>query len=168
MLITSSKNREQASPAFIWAHPGGGIALSAASSNELMVRFAHQFRCIVFSVDYELAPDAKLNKAYRDFIYVFQHVHANHKHYDIDRTKIVIGGDEAGAYICLNAAHLMAAEKRKDRPKMMLLRSPMMATNLKDQKGVTASGELYDRRMKPRNFKRKLVTKSTTISLEIG
>lgn len=152
LLINASKLREQASAALIWAHPGGGIALNAEDCNEFMVRFAHKFRCITFTVDYRLAPETKLAKSHRDFMHAFLHVYANAQHYDVDRSKIVIGGDEAGAFICLSAAQLMAVENRKEKPRLMLLRSPMLATAYDEgmpkkrkvvrKKGVPASAKV--------------------------
>lgn len=151
ILINASKLREQASAAFIWAHPGGGIALSAEDCNEFMVRFAHKFRCITFTVDYRLAPEHKLPKAHRDFMHTFLHVYANAQHYDVDRSKIVIGGDEAGAFICLSAAQLMSIENRKEKPRLMLLRSPMLATAYDD--GLPKKRKVPRKKVAPKSGK---------------
>ena len=149
VLVNASKLREQASAAFIWAHPGGGMALSASDCNEFMIRFAHKYRCITFSVDYRLAPQGKLAKTRRNFMHTFLHVYSNALHYDVDRNKIVIGGDEVGAFICLSAAQLMTLENRKEKPRMMLLRSPMLATAYED--GEDKKIRIFKRRVPPKS-----------------
>ena len=57
VLVNSSKSCAAKSAAFIWAHSGGGFAMSASQHNELMIRWAHKYNCIVFNVDYRLAPE---------------------------------------------------------------------------------------------------------------
>ena len=69
-----------------------------------MFRWAYKYNCIVFNVEYRLAPETKTPGGARDFMHAFLHVYENASTYKIDRNKIVIAGDSGGAYICLMAA----------------------------------------------------------------
>ena len=105
VYVSESTERGANSAALVWAHGGGGVSLSASGENELMIRWAHKYKCIVFNVEYSLAPEWKSPKGPRDFMHTFLHVYENAAKYNVDRTKIVIAGDSGGGFICLEAAY---------------------------------------------------------------
>lgn len=50
-----------------------------------MIRWAHKYKCIVFNVDYRLAPEAKAPAGSRDFMHAFLHVYENSDKYKVDK-----------------------------------------------------------------------------------
>ena len=70
-----------------------------------MIRWAHKYNCVVFNVDYRLAPETPTPGGQRDFMNVVYHVHTNAESLGVDPNNIVIGGDEGGAWICLGAVY---------------------------------------------------------------
>lgn len=82
----------------VWARD---IYLTAKQNNELMIRWAHKYNCIVFNVDYRSAPETNAAGSAKDFMHTFLHVHDNAEKYNIDKSKIVIAGDGGGGYVCI-------------------------------------------------------------------
>lgn len=78
---------------------------TAAADNELMIRWAYKYKCIVFNVEYRLAPEAKAPGGQRDFMHVYLHLLENINKYNVDKKKIVFAGDSGGAYICFGASY---------------------------------------------------------------
>ena len=125
VLVNKSKNCGPNSAAFVYAHRGNAVTLSAKQCNELMVRWAHKYNCVVFNVDYRLAPEAKAPAAQRDFMHAFYHVYNNAADFGVDPNKIAIGGDNGGGWVCIGAAYQMIKDGKSHLPKMMILRSSM-------------------------------------------
>lgn len=130
VIVNKSKQCGPNSAAFVYAHGGYGVALSAKGCNELMVRWAHKYKCVVFNVDYRLAPEVKVPVAQRDFMHAFYHVHDNAASFGVDPTKIVIGGDSGGGWVCMGAAYQMMKDGKSHLPKMMILRSSMHSNTI--------------------------------------
>lgn len=133
VLVNKSKKCGAGSAAFVWAHGGGAVAMSAKQNNELMIRWAHKYNCVTFNVDYRLAPETKAPGGQRDFMKAFYHIHENAAKYGVNPNKIVIGGDSGGGWICLGAAYQMVKEGKSNLPKMMILRHSMHSNMLQDE-----------------------------------
>lgn len=119
--------------------------MKASQHNELMVRWAHKYNCIVFNVDYRLGPEAKAPGGQKDFMKALIHIHQNAEDLGIDKSKIVIGGDAGGGWICMGAYHLLLKEKEFFMPKMMILRHTMCANVMADEPyGNLANYEKFD------------------------
>ena len=63
--------------AYIYAHGGGAVFFSAADENNAMAHTALNLQCIVFNVDYRLAPEAKAPKGQNDFAAAIRHISKN-------------------------------------------------------------------------------------------
>ena len=77
VFVNDCSERGQNSAALIWAHGGGGVTLTAEINNELMIRWAAKYKCIVFNVEYRLAPETKAPGGARDFMHTFMHVYSS-------------------------------------------------------------------------------------------
>lgn len=67
----------QSAPAYIYAHWGGGVCGSAKDLNPQMAITALNLDCVVFNVDYRLAPEAKAPRGQQDFVDATNHIIAN-------------------------------------------------------------------------------------------
>ncbi|WP_455815220.1 alpha/beta hydrolase [Pseudomonas graminis] len=94
-------------PALVWAH-GGGWCLGSLTAWDRPCRLlAEQSGCVVFSVDYRLAPEhpwpVPLNDLWQALCWISDHA----ADWDLDIARIAVGGDSAGgnlaAAVCLMA-----------------------------------------------------------------
>lgn len=94
----SLENAEQR-PALVFAH-GGGWCLGNLDAWDRSCRLlAESTQQVVFSVDYRLAPEFKFPTPLNDFFTAFRYIHENASLFGIDRNRIAVGGDSAGANI---------------------------------------------------------------------
>lgn len=85
--------------AVIYIH-GGSYFASRASFYENSSKFlAEKADCVVFNIDYSLAPEHPFPCAYDECKHVLKHIYRNAKKYGIDRNKIILVGDSVGAQI---------------------------------------------------------------------
>ena len=94
--------------AYIYAHGGGVIGIAAASYKPLLSYYAVDCDVVLFNVDYRLAPETKCPNNIKDFYSVIKYVHDNAETLGIDKSKIAIGGESGGGYICLGSMVLLA------------------------------------------------------------
>ncbi|MBD0865781.1 MAG: alpha/beta hydrolase fold domain-containing protein [Rhodobacteraceae bacterium] len=83
-------------PAYLHMHPGGLIFGTAEQSNPANVCTASAVGCMVVSVDYRLAPEAKAPGALLDCYAALQWLHKRARELGVDPKKIAIGGESAG------------------------------------------------------------------------
>ncbi len=95
-------------PACIFLHGGSWIAGSPFVVENPMRLLAEKAGCVVFNVDYSLAPEHRFPAALDDAYGVLRHIFENPDEYGIDPKKIGIGGDSAGGNVA-------AATVLKDR-----------------------------------------------------
>jgi len=83
-------------PALVYFH-GGGWVLGDLESHDAVCRaLANQVPCVVASVDYRLAPEAKFPAAVEDSYAATEWIAAHASELGIDRNRIAVGGDSAG------------------------------------------------------------------------
>lgn len=96
------------SPGFVFFHGGGLVAGSIDTHDRVCTALAQLTGCHLISVGYRLAPEHKFPAAVEDAIaatgWVFEHAAS----LGIDATRLVVGGDSAGAtlgaVVCQHAA----------------------------------------------------------------
>lgn len=109
-------NNEANLPIFLFFH-GGGWALNNLDTHEGICRmFANRAGCCVISVDYRLAPENKFPAAVDDAYYALEWVYNNADLYNIDRKRIIVGGDSSGGY---QAAVLAQMARDRNGPKII-------------------------------------------------
>jgi acetyl esterase/lipase len=84
-------------PGFIFFHGGGMVAGSIATHDRVCAALAQTTGCRLISVDYRLAPEHKFPAAIEDAIAATRWVYEQAAALGIDATKLVVGGDSAGA-----------------------------------------------------------------------
>ena len=99
----------QITPLIIFFH-GGGFVMGDLESHDLLCRhLCKKTNCTLIAVDYRLAPEHKFPSAIEDAIDSVNYIFNNSENLHINRNKIVLCGDSAGA----NLAFLMSIYAKK-------------------------------------------------------
>jgi acetyl esterase len=102
-------------PAFIFYHGGGWVICDLDSHDVVCRQIADQTGFMVFSVDYRLAPEHKFPAAAVDSIAATQWIVDNAAQFDIDTSRVFVGGDSAGG----NLTAVVTLHARENRgPKL--------------------------------------------------
>jgi acetyl esterase len=96
-LYAPADNAREHAPGFVFFHGGGMVAGSIETHDRVCAALAQTTGCRLISVDYRLAPEHKFPAAIEDAIAATRWVSAHAASLGIDATKLVIGGDSAGA-----------------------------------------------------------------------
>ena len=112
-------------PCFIWLH-GGGMAIGLTESDDGQnIRFVKEAGCIVFSVEYRLAPEnpypVPLNDCYDALCWISAHA----EELSVDAARIGIGGSSGGGGLALAAA-LRARDENGPALKLIMPLTPMI------------------------------------------
>lgn len=90
-------------PIIIYFH-GGGFVLGSIESHDSVCRYLAKYTdCVVVSVGYSLAPEAKYPKQIEEGISIVEYVHSGKLH-GVNLSKIILAGDSAGGTISLAVA----------------------------------------------------------------
>jgi acetyl esterase len=94
-------------PGFVFFHGGGMVGGSIETHDRIAAALALATGCRLVSVEYRLAPEHKFPAAIDDAIAATRWVSAQAASLGIDATRLVVGGDSAGAtlsaVVCQNA-----------------------------------------------------------------
>ena len=82
---------------FVFFHGGGMVAGSIETHDRVAAALAEATGCRLISIDYRLAPEHKFPAAVDDAIAATQYIARNAPLFGIDATRLVVGGDSAGA-----------------------------------------------------------------------
>jgi acetyl esterase len=85
------------SPGFLFFHGGGMVAGSIDTHDRVAAALSEATGCRLISVDYRLAPEHKFPAAIDDAIAATDFVSRQAASFGIDATRLVVGGDSAGA-----------------------------------------------------------------------
>jgi acetyl esterase len=84
-------------PGFVFFHGGGMVAGSIETHDRICAALAQVTGCRLVSVGYRLAPEHKFPAAIEDAIAATRWVSEHASSLGIDATKLIVGGDSAGA-----------------------------------------------------------------------
>lgn len=108
--VITPNNIGPKTPCLFYIH-GGGFVLKAAGYHYMnCLRYAKEAGCIVIFPDYRLAPEYPFPIFYEDCYAVFCEVFEKADDYGIDRNRIGVGGDSAGATMAAGLC-MMASER---------------------------------------------------------
>jgi len=96
-LYTPANDTTEHLPGFVFFHGGGMVAGSVETHDGVCAALAQATGCRLISVGYRLAPEHKFPAAVEDAIAATQWVAVHASSLGIDATRLVVGGDSAGA-----------------------------------------------------------------------
>jgi len=89
----------------VYFHGGGWVVGDLDSHDAIAAEIAHRAHVVVVAVDYRLAPEHRYPAAHEDCWRVLCAVEASPETFGVDRGRIAIGGDSAGANIAAGLAN---------------------------------------------------------------
>lgn len=113
-------------PVLMWFHGGGFVIGSLETHDSVCRMLANQADCIVVSVDYRLAPEAKFPAAVEDSLAALKWVALHAVEFGGDAGCIAVGGDSAGANLAAVMA-IMARDAAHPKLSFQLLVYPCVA-----------------------------------------
>jgi acetyl esterase/lipase len=119
-------------PAILHTHGGGFVSGEARGSIRPMQQLARELDCVVITVDYRLAPEARWNASLADNYAALRWVHGSAAELGIDRSRIALLGESAGG----GHAALLALAAR-DRGEIPLALQVLIYPMLDDRTGTT-------------------------------
>ncbi|MGA8431592.1 MAG: alpha/beta hydrolase [Candidatus Sulfotelmatobacter sp.] len=107
---------EKGKPLLLHMH-GGGFMMTDPNLMPRLQEIATDCHCVVVSVDYRLAPETRYPGALEDNYAVLKWVHAHAAELGIDRSRIAVGGESAGAGHAASLAIHARDRNKRDRNK---------------------------------------------------
>jgi acetyl esterase len=107
VLCRFHKPREATLPVLIYIHGGGWVWNSVDTHDRLMREYAATAGCAVIGPDYALSPEAAFPQALEECAGLVRWAARHGAAWGLDASRIVIGGDSAGANIAMGVALLL-------------------------------------------------------------
>ncbi len=138
-LPADAPERRQPWPVLVYYHGGGFVVGSLDSHDRVCREFCWRTPCAVMAVGYRLAPEFPFPTAINDtedaLTWLWQQAAA----LGLDRERVALGGDSAGATLATVAALKAAKGELPLRPVLQMLFYPVT-----DAAGSTVSSDLFD------------------------
>ena len=115
-------------PILLFFHGGGYVVGGLDSHDSLCRDLAYYSDCAVLSVDYRLAPEHRFPTAFDDATDALDWLHHHGAEYQLDTSRIAIGGDSAGGALA-TALCIQAKAHRRPQPLLQLLLYPCTSAN---------------------------------------
>ncbi|MCD9004745.1 alpha/beta hydrolase fold domain-containing protein [Luteimonas sp. XNQY3] len=103
-------------PALVYLHGGGWTMFSVDTHDRLMREYAARAGIAVVGVDYSLAPDAKFPQPIAETAGVLAWLRRHGDAYAIDGTRMLLGGDSAGANLSVATSLWL---RQHDQPQVL-------------------------------------------------
>jgi acetyl esterase len=107
-------------PVMLYIHGGGWTLFSIDTHDRLMREYAARAGIAVLGIDYSLSPESKFPVALEECAAALDWIGAQADALNIDPTRVLIGGDSAGANLSV-AACLLQRRRGRPLPAAMLL-----------------------------------------------
>ena len=105
------KDTKKKKPLFIYIHGGGFISGAITLRRPFCYKIASEQDYFVANIDYRVAPQAHYMEQFQDIFDGISAVFDKRNEYNFDISKVVIGGESAGAYF---ASYLAIMSKHKE------------------------------------------------------
>jgi acetyl esterase/lipase len=131
-------------PGLLYLHGGGLVAGSIATHDRIARALANAGGCRVVSLEYRLAPEHRFPAALEDTLAAITHLVSNASDFGIERSRLGICGDSAGATLSAAVCHSLA---RTGGPRLalQLLLCPILDySRMTESRRELASGYLVD------------------------
>ena len=112
--------------ALVFFHGGGWIGGSTYVVENFCRLIAERANCIVFNVDYSLAPEKPFPNGLNDNYCAVKHIYDNAEKYGVNKDKIAVAGDSAGGNYAA-AVSLKARDEEVPMIKLQVLIYPAVA-----------------------------------------
>lgn len=99
--VEAARNRPL--PAMLYLHGGGWVLFSIDTHDRLMREYAARAGMAVLGIDYSLSPEAKFPVAVNEAVAALAWLDSNAATLGLDRTRLFVGGDSAGANLAVSA-----------------------------------------------------------------
>jgi len=113
--------------AIVYAHGGGVVSGTARAYQPATACLAVETGCVVFSVEYRLAPETKCPDNIMDFYNCLKYVRDNSKQWNLDTEKIIISGESGGGYIVFGTMVVLATRDESHLVKAAIPIIPMIS-----------------------------------------
>jgi acetyl esterase len=117
------KELKPENPALVFYHGGGWVVGNIDTHDDICRALTNYANCVTISVDYRLAPEHKFPAAVEDSYAAVQYVYDHAEDFQVDRTRIAVGGDSAGGNLAAVVTNL-AKEKNSPAISFQLLIYP--------------------------------------------
>ncbi|TDB49405.1 alpha/beta hydrolase [Photorhabdus luminescens] len=111
VYVPYGKERMSDKPALVYAHGGGWCVGSLDAWDRPCRKLAESTGCVIFSVDYRLAPENPFPVPLTDFYAALCYITDNAEKFGINMQQIAVGGDSAGGNLAV-AACLMSRNQK--------------------------------------------------------
>ncbi|PYE50496.1 alpha/beta hydrolase [Deinococcus yavapaiensis] len=125
VLLYRPLGGQQNSAALLYIHGGGFITGSADAYHRQCARLANELGLLVVNVEYRLAPGTPFPGPLEDCYAALTWLHQHAPELGVDRERIAVAGDSAGAGLAASLAQL-AHDRGEVRPAFQLLLYPML------------------------------------------
>lgn len=113
-------------PALLYMHGGGFVIGSLDTHDAPCSLLAELGGCVVFSLDYRLAPEHRFPAAVDDVVAAFRWLGEHAAELELDATRLAVGGDSAGGNLSAVLAQTAVREAWPVRPMFQLLLYPAL------------------------------------------
>lgn len=108
-------------PALVYLHGGGWTIFSIDTHDRVMREYAARARVVVIGVDYSLSPEVRFPRAIEETFAVVRWLRENGGRVRVDRKRIAVGGDSAGAAMTVAACLMLRDAGENEAVAAMLL-----------------------------------------------
>ncbi|TKC19052.1 alpha/beta hydrolase [Robertmurraya kyonggiensis] len=109
------KEEQTSYPGLVYFHGGGWVIGDLDSHDSVCRALTNHANCVTISVDYRLAPENKFPAAVDDAYASVQYIQEHAEEFQIDPSRIAVGGDSAGATLSVVVTNLA---KQDNGPKI--------------------------------------------------
>lgn len=130
--IVRPKNNTAKLPVILYLHGGGWILGGIETHDELIKKLSIYSNSAVMFVEYSLSPEAAYPTAINETFEVLKYIYKNEDQFNIDKNKIALAGDSAGA----NMATVLALKTVKEQGPEICFQAlfyPVTDANMKTQ-----------------------------------